>query len=79
MALRFLYAFKFNIEQSFDALKSYYVWHSTEIPKALKPNLVKSLENGFLRVFGRDKYYRPILIVKPDRALGDVRTGVYIQ
>jgi len=68
-ALKYLYAYKFDHQKAFEGLKDYYVWRTTKLPKMLNPGILTLYEDDFFRIFGRDKYYRPILIVKPIRVL----------
>lgn len=43
MALRFLYAFKFEHPKVVNAMKEYYQWYNTQVPKTLTPDIISGL------------------------------------
>lgn len=73
--LRFLYAAEWDVFQALEKLKMYVRWYEQELGWArnaalldLQPVLVRTTQtSGGFYTFGRDCYYRPILVLVPSR------------
>lgn len=85
--LRFLRSVKYNNEEALKQIIYYFEWRSTKFPLCLNDKLVEIIvtslkypqNTGFIYVHGRDKGYRPVLVIQPGRILGYVRNVVSSQ
>lgn len=65
-SLRFLQASGFKIQDCIKLIRDSIEWKSTYFPFTLTPKAFELLNLGFVYVHGRDKEYRPIIVLKAD-------------
>ena len=68
--LRFLQATQFNFQKSNEYLHNHIKWKEIYFPFELNKNIIEILSSGFLYSYGRDKQFRPIVILN---------TSIYIK
>ena len=61
--LRFLYAKKKDPKQAYLATIEFFDWQKTNYPRAVTGNIFDILNKGFIYVCGRDRFYRPIIVI----------------
>lgn len=62
--LKTLYTSKFDINKAFNMLQQKVEWVNTKFPYRVGPTEFDLLNSGILEVLGRDRNYRPILLVR---------------
>lgn len=63
--LRMLYAENWKYEVAYNQILSQLQWRETKLPLVLEDIHSQILKSGFLQYFGRDKFHRPVMYMKP--------------
>ena len=63
--LRFLQATDFNLSKTLEILEAYFAFKTKYLPVYPTASVKQLINSGFMYVHGRDKAYRPILVVNP--------------
>jgi hypothetical protein len=61
--IKYMYSGKFELKKSLKNLKEHLEWRAIHEQSTLSPSAYKYLEDGILYISGRDKQYRPIIII----------------
>jgi hypothetical protein len=61
--IRMMYSGKFELKKSLKNLKDHLEWRASPDRGILSPKAYKYLEDGIMYISGRDKQYRPIVII----------------
>ena len=67
--LRFLQAGGFDNKASYEWLKNYVEWRISNIPPVLNDLCEELIRAGFLYIHGRDKKWRPLIVLNPTALL----------
>lgn len=62
--LRFLQPTGFNYSKSYEYIVNHIEWRNVFFPFELNPAVIDILQSGFMYTYGRDKRFRPILIIR---------------
>lgn len=65
MILRFLQATCFNYNKSLEYLSNHISWRKSFFPFKFKSHISEILNSGFIYMYGRDKRFRPVIILDP--------------
>lgn len=63
--LRILYGENWNYEVVYKASMNLMAWRETKLPLQLDDIHTQILKTGFLQYHGRDKFHRPVQILRP--------------
>ena len=63
--LRFLHARGFDPQKTYDTIIAKYKARKDFFPLTVNEEVMKLLKSGFLYVAGRDKFFRPVLVMRP--------------
>lgn len=77
--LRFLYGNDFKHKEALAAIFATIKWRKETIPIQMRDLEIECLRSGFMTVYGRDKYHRPILMMRPHALPKDVPQEVVIR
>ena len=61
--LRFLYSKKKDPKQAYLATLEFFDWQKANYPRQVGGSIFELLNKGFIYVCGRDRFYRPILVI----------------
>ena len=62
--LKTLYTAKFDIDKAFGMLQQKVEWVNTKFPYRIGPTEFDMLNSGMIELLGRDRNYRPVLLVR---------------
>ena len=65
--LRFIYSCECDLKKAYGRMVKYIKWYSETFPINIQPDdqAMKLLNSGFCYIYGRDHYFRPIIICQP--------------
>ena len=65
--LRFIYSCECDLKKAYGRMVKYIKWYSETFPLNIQPDdqAMKLLNSGFCYIYGRDHYFRPIIICQP--------------
>jgi hypothetical protein len=63
--VRLLHASNFNYDKTWTDINVIINWRATILPIKLDDIHARLLREGFFTVHGRDKYHRPVMIMRP--------------
>ena len=61
--LKFAQAYEFNTKKAAAALVEHLKWRASLPRNLLSNNVMRMVQSGMFYIFGRDKFYRPTMIV----------------
>ena len=67
--LRFLQATKYKTKKTVEAIQNHLQWRAESLPPVLNDASAQLINSGFIYVHGRDRFFRPMLIINPRRLL----------
>ena len=67
--MRFLQATKYKTKKTVEAIQNHLQWREKSLPAVLNDASARLINSGFLYVHGRDRFFRPMLIINPRRLL----------
>lgn len=73
--LRFLQTGKFDFKSTFENIKKYVSWRIEHVPPKLSSLWEQLINSGFMYVHGRDKFFRPMVILNPTALLPFKKMG----
>jgi len=65
--MKFVYSAKFALDKCMENLKTYLDWLSHPNRKVILPKSLELLKEGLVYMSGRDKQFRPVIVVNVDR------------
>ena len=63
--LRLLHASQFNHKKTFHNIEHQILWRAENIPVKISDSVENMIKSGFMYVHGRDRNFRPLIVIRP--------------